>query len=239
MRAPNLPGKFNSLRTTGLPEQYGLTLVAEGAAAITKSERRCEKGIERKVKAMIEKAAASMEWRRYSPTAKAMHWTVAAIVIALLPEGAAMKRLVEEGPTKENLYTLHEAFGALVLLIMLARLTRRLAFGVPAPEPTLSPLERNASLAAQYALYVLLFVVPVLGWAGTNAYGDPVSVFGLFDFPTLMRKDQALSDRIFVWHLAGGLLIAFVVTLHVSGALYHHFVKRDGVLARMLPGKRR
>jgi cytochrome b561 len=76
----------------------------------------------------------------------------------------------------------------------------------------------------------------VLGWAGTNAYGDPVSVFGLFNFPALLGKDQPLSDKIFVWHLAGGLVIAAIVALHVGGALYHGFVRRDGVLRRMLPG---
>jgi cytochrome b561 len=173
---------------------------------------------------------------RYSATAKAMHWAVAVAVIAMIPEGIAMKRLIAEGPTKESLYNLHEAVGALVLIVMVARLARRLSVGVPAPDATLSPFEQRASLAAQHALYVLLLVVPLLGWAATNAYGDPVSVFGLFDFPTLLGKDRPLSDRIFVWHLAGGLLIAAVAALHISGALYHRLVKHDSVLARMLPG---
>ena len=123
-----------------------------------------------------------------------------------------------------------------MLIVMAVRLTRRLVFGAPAPDPTLTPADRNASLAAQYALYVLLFVVPILGWAGTNAYGDPVSVFGLFDFPWILDKDPPLSDRIFVWHLWCGLLVAAIVLLHAAGALYHGLVKRDGVLARMLPG---
>ena len=88
----------------------------------------------------------------------------------------------------------------------------------------------------EHALYLLLFVVPALGWAGTNAYGDPVSVFGLFDFPRILGKDTPLSDRIFVWHLYGGLVVAAIAALHAAGALYHGLVKRDGVLARMLPG---
>jgi len=116
------------------------------------------------------------------------------------------------------------------------RLARRVAFGVPVPEAAMTPVDRRASLAAQFALYALLFIVPVLGWAGTNAYGDPVSVFGLFEFPAILAKDQPLSDRIIVWHLAGGLLIAAIALLHIAGALYHGLVKCDGVLARMLPG---
>jgi cytochrome b561 len=171
----------------------------------------------------------------YSASAKWMHWLVAAAVIVLLALGPVMKRLVPEGALRDNLYNFHEALGALVLIVMAVRLVRRLAFGVPAPDASMPPVEQRASLWAQFALYALLFVTTVLGWAGTNAYGDPVSVFGLFDFPTIMGKDQPLSDRIIVWHLICGILIGLIVALHIAGALYHGLVKRDRVLQRMLP----
>jgi cytochrome b561 len=173
---------------------------------------------------------------RYSASAKLMHWFVAISVVALLAIGPVMKRLVPEGQLRDNLYNFHEALGALVLIVMVVRLIRRMAFGVPAPDPNMPPPEQRASLWAQYALYLLIFVSTVLGWAATNAYGDPVSVFGLFDFPVILGKDQPLSDRIFVWHLACGILIGAIVALHVAGALYHRIVKRDSVLQRMLPG---
>jgi cytochrome b561 len=171
----------------------------------------------------------------YSASAKLMHWFVAAAVIVLLALGPVMKRLVPEGSLRDNLYNFHEALGALVLIVMVVRLVRRLAFGAPAPDASMPPVEQRASLWAQYALYVLLFITTVLGWAGTNAYGDPVSVFGLFDFPTLIGKDQPLSDRIMIWHLVCGILIGLIVALHVAGALYHWLVKGDRVLQRMLP----
>src|ERR1700751_756549 len=117
---------------------------------------------------------------RYSASAKLMHWFVAAAVIAILALGPVMKRLVPEGSLRDNLYTFHEALGALVLIVMVVRLARRIAFGVPAPDASMPPIEQRASLWAQYALYILLFTTTILGWAATNAYGDPVSVFGLF-----------------------------------------------------------
>jgi cytochrome b561 len=171
----------------------------------------------------------------YSASAKWMHWFVAAAVIVLLALGPVMKRLVPEGSLRDNLYSFHEALGALVLIVMVVRLVRRLAFGVPALDASMPPIEQRASLWAQYALYVLLFVTTVLGWAGTNAYGDPVSVFGLFDFPTIIGKDQPLSARIIVWHLICGTLIGVIVALHIAGALYHWLIKGDRVLQRMLP----
>jgi cytochrome b561 len=169
----------------------------------------------------------------YSVSAKLMHWFVAAAVILLLALGPVMKRLVPEGSLRDNLYNFHEALGALVLIVMVVRLARRLAFGVPAPDASMPPVEQQASLWAQYLLYALLFVTTVLGWAGTNAYGDPVSLFGLFDFPTILGKDQPLSDRIIVWHLICGILIGVIVALHVAGALYHWLIKSDRVLQRM------
>jgi cytochrome b561 len=173
---------------------------------------------------------------RYTATAKVLHWAIVVAVVALLASGPIMKRLLPEGPLRDRIYDWHEALGAVVLIVMVVRLARRLLFGAPAPEATLSALDRVASLLAQYALYILLFIVPVLGWAGTNTYGDPVSVFGLFPFPTLWAKDPPLSDQIFVWHLYGGIVIGGIAAVHAAGALYHGFVQRDGVLARMLPG---
>ena len=108
---------------------------------------------------------------------------------------------------------------------------------MPAPDPVLSPFERRASLGAQHLLYLLLFIVPILGWAGTNAYGDPVPVIRRSSISHgYLAKDQPLSDRIFVWHLAGGILVAVIVVLHAGAALHHGLVKRDDVLKRMLPG---
>jgi cytochrome b561 len=172
---------------------------------------------------------------RYSAASKWLHWIIAATVIVLIPEGLTMKRLLPEGDLRDTVYTLHEAAGAAVLLIMVARAAIRWRFGAPRPLEILTPFERIASASAQALLYALLFIVPVLGWAATNAYGEAVSVFGLFNFPTLLGKNLTLSDQIFVWHLAGGLLIAAIASLHIAGALYHRFVKHDEVLARMLP----
>jgi cytochrome b561 len=76
----------------------------------------------------------------------------------------------------------------------------------------------------------------MLAGQGPTLNGDPVSIFGLFDFPAIIGKDQPLSDRIFVWHLICWILIGGIVALHIAGALYHWLVKGDRVLQRVLPG---
>src|SRR6202789_2213850 len=87
----------------------------------------------------------------YSASAKLMHWFVGAAVIVLLALGPVMKRLVPEGSLRDNLYLFHEGLGAVVLIVMVVRLARRVAFGVPAPDASMPPIEQRASLWAQYA----------------------------------------------------------------------------------------
>src|ERR1700735_1410196 len=79
----------------------------------------------------------------YSASAKLMHWFVAAAVIVLLALGPVMKGLVPESSLRDNLYTFHEALGALVLIVMVVRLARRAAFGVPAPEASMPLVEHG------------------------------------------------------------------------------------------------
>jgi cytochrome b561 len=170
----------------------------------------------------------------YTNTAKFFHWTVAACVLTLIPAGLAMNN-VAEGPLQNTLYTVHRSLGALVLALMILRLGYRLIVGWPAPEPTITPAQRIASHAVHNLLYVLLIVQPALGWYATSAYGATISFFGLFNLPALTEKNEPLSEQLFVVHELIGFTIAGLLLLHISGALYHYFIRRDGVLQRMLP----
>ncbi|NOK24093.1 cytochrome b, partial [Corallococcus carmarthensis] len=102
--------------------------------------------------------------------------------------------------------------------------------------------------AAHWGLYGLLIVMPLTGYIGTGAPTD----FGLFTVPGF--DDTALFRWIgrtwgvgweafeapidAVHHFIGQYVAWAVVLLHVAAALYHHRVRRDGVLERMLPGAR-
>jgi len=92
---------------------------------------------------------------RYSVAAKAMHWVVAFAVIAMIPEGMAMKRLIAEGPTKESLYNLHEAVGALVRRCHVDACY--LSIAVTAPRPTcaksMACVSRRRAKTAKERLY--------------------------------------------------------------------------------------
>jgi len=173
---------------------------------------------------------------RYALPSRWLHWIVAAIVLVMIPFGLVMANVVPQGALQDTMFGLHESTGAVLLILMVLRLAARVAYGAPPADPTLGPTERKASQAAHHTLYLLLFVTPLLGWLGVNAYGYPVSVFGLFDLPTLLSKDEALSTRLTQFHLAAALAIAAIAVLHIGAALHHRYVRRDAILRRISIG---
>jgi len=107
----------------------------------------------------------------------------------------------------------------------------------PLPLPdAISPPQRFAAHATHWALYALLIIQAFPGWVATSGYGAPIMVFGLFRLPPIWPQDQPVSERLFPVHEAIGLAIAFFAVVHIGAALHHHFVRRDGVLMRMITG---
>jgi len=86
-------------------------------------------------------------------------------------------------------------------------------------------------------LYVAFFAVPLLGWAYSSAAGFPVVWFGVLPLPDFVPKDKALADTFKELHELAAYGLAALVLAHVGAALKHHFVDRDGLLARMWPGR--
>ena len=170
----------------------------------------------------------------YTGTAKFFHWTVAACVLVTIPLGLVMGSLPEGVPMNAG-YTIHKSLGVLILMLMVLRLGYRLMVGWPAPEPTITPAQRIASHAVHNLLYLLLIVQGLLGWYANSAYGAATPFFGLFNLPNLAAKNVPFAEQLFTFHALIGFAIAGLLFLHISGALYHHLIRRDGVLRRMMP----
>jgi len=170
----------------------------------------------------------------YAGFAKVLHWMVAACVLFMIPVGIIMGNL-PQGDLQNSLYNLHRSFGVLVLALMLIRLAYRIIAGTPPAEPTLSAFQRVLSGFVHGTLYVLLIAQPILGWVATSAYGAAIWVFGLFQLPPVVEKNEALAEQLYAVHDIMGFTIAGLLVLHIGAALYHYFIRRDGVLQRMLP----
>lgn len=176
----------------------------------------------------------SVNVESYSGFAKFLHWVIAACVITMIPIGISMYYM-GAGTLQNVFYTIHRSLGVLVLALMLVRLVYRLVRGAPPPEPTLEPFQRVVSHLVHLALYALIIAQALIGWVATSAYGAAISFFGLFTVPALVAKDQELAEPLFTFHNYIGFLIAGLLAMHIGAALYHYFIRKDGVLQRMLP----
>lgn len=170
----------------------------------------------------------------YGCLAQGFHWVIAILIVCLLGVGLYMADL-DPAPFKFQLYGLHKAFGIVVLGLAALRLVWRLVNIVPASLPHHKAWERILARSAHYALYALMFAMPLSGWAMSSAGGHAVSLFGLFELPPLVAKDPEFGKEMAELHETLAWTLIGVIGLHVAGALKHHFIDKDETLRRMLP----
>ncbi|RWM35223.1 cytochrome b [Mesorhizobium sp.] len=172
----------------------------------------------------------------YNSTQKFLHWALFALVILLYALTYGEEFYSRGDPAVDAIWRLHISFGLLLAAFVLWRVVLRGLRGTPGLPAEMSRLEQTAAKAGHVILYGLLIALPVLGILLTWFRGDALSFFGLFAIPSPFTPDKATARNIRELHelCANGILIA--AGLHALAALYHHFVRRDGVLARMLPG---
>lgn len=173
----------------------------------------------------------------YSLTARLLHWATAIAVLIAIP--LAIAAVNAPDANKGELFFWHKSFGVLVFIIVILRVLQRLINGAPGPHPQLPPLEKIGSVMVHYILYILLIAVPLGGWLGTSALGHPPSFFGLFTLPPLLAENKALGEKIMDIHVLAAFTLAGLAAFHIIFALYHGFVRKDGVLTRMVFGTNR
>lgn len=168
---------------------------------------------------------------RYTRVAIALHWTIAALIIANLAIGLLLDSL--------KIYGIHKSIGMLVLLLSIVRLLWRLTHRPPPLPASVKRWETGLAHAVHWLLYALMILIPLSGWIFTSASPKrhPLDFFGLFALPMApVAQSKALSDTIAERHEQLAYVMIALLVLHVAAALKHRFVDRDRTLDRMLPG---
>jgi cytochrome b561 len=171
----------------------------------------------------------------YTLTARILHWATAVLILLMLPLGLIISN-DWGGPLQEALYTLHRSVGALIVPLIVLRLICRWARPPLPLSSDIPAIQRFAAHATHWWLYALLVGQPIVGWMANSAYGEPIDMFGWFELPPIWPEDRLLSEQLFSIHRLIGMAIAGLVAAHIGGALFHHFIRKDGVLKRMISG---
>ena len=173
----------------------------------------------------------------YGLVARLLHWAMAIAIIAMFALGLWMRELDYYSPYYKSAPDLHRSIGIVLFCILAFRFAWRLANPEPA-DTELTTFERLASRTVHWGFYPLLFALMIAGYFISTADGRPITVFGLFDVPALITE-KGMEKIAGAVHYYLAFLTIGIAAIHAAGALYHHFIKRDGVLLRMVTGKNR
>ena len=172
----------------------------------------------------------------YSRVAIALHWTIALLIIGNALGGILADRVGDA--TAGAIMSVHKPTGLTILALSLFRLGWRVTHGFPRFPDSTPGWDAVAARATHVAFYFLMIAVPLAGWMMVSGGTRPLEYFGLFDVPKL-PVSQATADAAHDAHTLLAFTTIGLVALHAAGALKHHLVDRDDVLARMLPLVRR
>jgi cytochrome b561 len=168
----------------------------------------------------------------YGPTAKIFHWTIFLLLAAQYAVGSIMPHIGRK-TLDEGWVNIHLSLGALVLIVIVARFIWRLFHYVRLPTD-MPGWEIALSRFTHLALYTLVFLMTLLGWAAANSRGWTVYIAGLVPIPNIAPKGSAWGHEAGDIHNILVYVLLGFIALHVAGALYHYFILRDRVMQRML-----
>ena len=172
---------------------------------------------------------------RYSYLSIALHWLMLLLFVAVYAT-IELREIYPRGSVpREALKSWHFMLGLSIFALVWVRIVARIAF--PGPDPLDEPAWRSALAKVMHlALYGLMIAMPLAGWMILSAEGDPIPFFGL-TLPPLTAPDGALAERVETLHELGGTIGYWLIGLHAAASLFHHYVLKDELMARMRPAR--
>ncbi len=165
----------------------------------------------------------------YGTTVIVIHWITALLIIALIATGFRAGG-TEDAAQKAAILRVHIPLAVAVVVLTIGRVFWWL-FADTKPAPIAMPKWQDVSSRAVHLLfYVVIFGMAASGIGMIVLSGAGPAIFGgtgdvvLPDFGDFLPR---------VPHGIGGRAILALLVIHAGAALYHHFIKRDGLLGRM------
>lgn len=181
-----------------------------------------------------------MNWKntanRYGSLSIGIHWLMLLLFIAVYASINLRELYPKGSDLREALKTWHFMLGMLVFVLVWLRLAARLSGPTPGIQPEPASWQQLSAKLLHLALYVLMIGMPLTGWLLLSASGKPIPFFGL-ELPALIGENKDLAAQLKELHEFVGTTGYYLIGLHAAAALYHHYLKRDNTLTRMLPSR--
>ena len=169
---------------------------------------------------------------QFAPFSRLLHWTMAAMVLAMLGIGVAM---VASVGAYHTLVSIHRPLGVAILVLVVIRLVNRLVNPPPPFPASVSPAERRVAIASERMMYGLMLVLPLVGWGMLSAARYPIVLYGALHLPFILPHSAMLYAVLRQTHTILAYLFFLTFMGHFAAVLFHTLVLRDGLLKRMAP----
>jgi cytochrome b561 len=171
---------------------------------------------------------------RYDAVSRFFHWTMAGLILVVF----AMGLLVDTLPRSAEaaFVNVHMVLGVLILALYAGRLGWRWRHKPPAADPSLGRFVDVTSRLGHVGLYALMIAVPLIGVALIFFRGRGIDFYA-FQIPSPIAANRAVSRPMKEVHEFAAYALVGLAALHAAAALWHHWVRRDNVLRRMLPAR--
>jgi len=194
--------------------------------------------------------------KRYHPIHVTLHWLVALGVFFNLYLGIFVFSQRRRGGFQWE--TVHIIVGITILVLLLARLVMRFTVMRPADATAGHKLLDIFAKVVHYGLYLSVLTVTLLGVVFTTQTGQLQSTFTVsqseFNDPPPGFSPPApgqfpggpggrppgggFRSPVRAFHGLVAYLVALLVGIHILAALYHQFIRKDNLFARMWYGSR-
>jgi cytochrome b561 len=174
---------------------------------------------------------------RYDRASIALHWLTLALLIGVYACIELRELFPRGSDARAALKTWHFMLGLTVFTVVWIRLLARVFGKTPPIVPSVPRWQAAIATMVEFSLYALLIALPVLGWITLSAEGKVIPFFGL-ELPALVQPNKEFGHRMEDLHTTLGTAGYYLVGIHAAAALFHHYVRHDNTLLRMLPSRR-
>jgi cytochrome b561 len=187
---------------------------------------------------ILKSQASTVQHTRYSVFAILLHWLMAFMIIGSFSFGLYMVEL-PFSPARIKQLNWHKWAGITILTIAAIRLLWRLTHKPPPLNLATPGWQLKTSHVTHGLMYALFFGIPLMGWAYSSAAGFPIVYFGVVPLPDFVSPDPELAKTLKLLHRYFAYSLAALVALHIAAAVKHHWIDKDGLILRMMPGKKK
>lgn len=177
---------------------------------------------------------ATVASTRYTLGAIALHWLIAALLLAQIAFGWFLRTIPRGIPLRGFYVNLHKSTGLTIAVLILVRILWRLTHAAPQLPSFVPAWERAAARASHAALYVVMLVMPASGYVASNFSKYGVKLFNAVMLPPWGADDRRIYAVFNATHVLASYVFAALVLVHVLAAI-RHAMRRDKLFSRMLP----